>query len=144
MSDTPPPPIFSAAFPETISIRSSSRSGGVMDEGMHYSFSCDIHNVAPVQNVTVMWYKGDAMVYREIIDNPSKEPVNHTSVLSVTPTREDNGVTFRCEAMLDLLPEGPQLIASSQEFNITVYCEYITCARTNLKCTERHFKWSIL
>uniref|UniRef100_A0A8C3AI26 Ig-like domain-containing protein n=1 Tax=Cyclopterus lumpus TaxID=8103 RepID=A0A8C3AI26_CYCLU len=108
-------------FPETISISSSSGSGGVMNEGEKYRFSCDIHNVAPVQYLTVTWYKGDAMVHRESIDNPSKKPVHHSSVLSVTPTRKDNGVPFRCEALLDLLPEGPQLIASSQEFNITVH-----------------------
>ncbi|XP_031168179.1 hemicentin-2-like isoform X2 [Sander lucioperca] len=108
-------------FPESISIRSSSAQVHVMDEGKKYNFTCDIHNIAPVQNLTVRWYKGGEMVYADTFDNPRKEPVNQSSVFSFTPSRQDNRVTFRCEAHLDLWPIGPQLYTSSQEHNITVY-----------------------
>lgn len=67
------------------------------------------------------------MVYADTFDNPRKEPVNQSSVFSFTPSRQDNRVTFRCEAHLDLWPIGPQLYTSSQEHNITVYCKYIMC-----------------
>lgn len=92
-----------------------------------YNFTCDIQNIAPVQNLTVRWYKGDTIVHTDTFDNPSNEPVNQSSVLSFTPTRQDNRVTFRCEAHLDLGTEGPQLNASSQEYTITVNCKYIMC-----------------
>ncbi|XP_068435512.1 basal cell adhesion molecule isoform X3 [Clinocottus analis] len=115
------PTVVLYTFPETIGISSSSGSRGGMDEGKEYNFTCHIHNIAPVQNLTVMWYKGDAMIDKETSDISSVTPVNHLSVLSFKPTRKDNGATFRCKALLDLSPEGPQLIASSQEFNITVY-----------------------
>lgn len=97
-----------------------------MTEMKEYNFTCDVHNIAPVQNLTVRWYKGDTFVFMDTFDNPSKEPVNQSSVFSFTPTRQENGVTFRCEAHLNLGPEGPQLHAFSEEYNITVHCKYIT------------------
>lgn len=116
---------FSPEFPQTISISSSSGNDGVLKEMEEHTFTCDIHNIAPVQNLTVRWYKGDTIVYIDTFDNPSREPVDQTSVLRFIPTRQDTGVTFRCEAHLDLGPEGPQLNVSSQEYNITVHCKYI-------------------
>ncbi|KAK9534774.1 hypothetical protein VZT92_007197 [Zoarces viviparus] len=117
---TQDPTVVLYTFPENISIHSSGGAGGVMNEGETYNFTCAIHDIAPVQNLSVLWYKGDAMVFEDTFDNPSKKSVNHSSTWSVTPTRQDNGVTFRCEAHLDLMPEGPQLNASSQDFQITV------------------------
>ncbi|XP_078125559.1 hemicentin-1 [Sander vitreus] len=115
------PKVVLYTFPESISIHSSSAQDHVMDEGEKYNFTCDIHNIAPVQNLTVRWYKGGEMVYADTFDNSRKEPVDQSSVFSFTPSRQDNGVTFRCEAHLDLWPIGPQLNTSSQEHNITVY-----------------------
>ncbi|XP_070703581.1 hemicentin-1 [Pempheris klunzingeri] len=108
------------AFPETISMSTSSDPHSVMTEMGEYNFICDIHNVAPVQNLTIRWYRGDTIISTDTFDNPIKEPVNQSSVFSFTPTRRDNGATFRCEAHLDLRTEGPQLNVSSEEFNITV------------------------
>lgn len=118
---------FSPAFPETISISSSSGTSGVIDEGEKYDFTCDINNVAPIQNLTIWWYKGDAVVFIDTFDNPRVKPVDQSAVYSFTPTRQDDGVTFRCEAHLDLSPEGPHLNVSSRELNITVHCKYILC-----------------
>lgn len=116
---------FSPAFPENISLSSSSDPRMEMSEGEEHNFTCDIQNIAPVINLTVKWYKGDEMVYEDTFKDPSKGPVDQSSIFSFIPTRQDNGVTFRCEALLDLRPEGPQLNASSQEYNITVFCKYI-------------------
>lgn len=81
--------------------------------------------MAPVQNLTVRWYKGDRIFYTQTFDNPSKYPMNKSAIVSFRPTRQDNGVTFKCEARLDLGPEGPQLSATSQEYLIDVECKYI-------------------
>lgn len=107
-----------------------------MTEKEDYNVTCDIHNVAPVQNLTVRWFMGDTVVKEDTFGNPTKEPVNLSSVFRFTPTRRENGVTFRCEAHLNLGPEGPQLDVVSQEYNITVQCKYI--ARPFLKCHQQH------
>lgn len=108
-------------FPETISIRSSSGSSGGMKEGEEYVFTCDIFNVAPLQNLSVAWLKGDTIIHRETFNDSTKEPVNQTSVLQFTPTREDSGSMIRCEAQMDLRPEGPDLKVSSEEHVVTVF-----------------------
>ncbi|XP_049416447.1 hemicentin-1-like [Epinephelus fuscoguttatus] len=115
------PKVVLYTFPETISISSSSGTSGVIDEGEKYDFTCDINNVAPIQNLTIWWYKGDAVVFIDTFDNPRVKPVDQSAVYSFTPTRQDDGVTFRCEAHLDLSPEGPHLNVSSRELNITVH-----------------------
>ncbi|XP_040917727.1 hemicentin-1-like [Toxotes jaculatrix] len=106
-------------FPEKISISSNSDST-VMIEKEEYNFTCHIHHVAPVQNLTVRWYKGDTLIHTETFGNSNKHPVDQLSVYSFTPTRKDNGVTFRCEAHMDLGPEGPHHSVSSGEFYIIV------------------------
>ncbi|TKS92109.1 Hemicentin-2 [Collichthys lucidus] len=125
------PKVVLYTFPETISI--SPDSDGALKEAEEYNFTCNINNIAPVKNLIVTWYKGDTIIYTDTFKNPSKKPVNQTSVLGFTPHRQDEGVTFRCEAHLDLQPEGPQLHVSSQEYTITVnYGPDIECSDMNV------------
>uniref|UniRef100_A0A3Q1KA69 Ig-like domain-containing protein n=1 Tax=Anabas testudineus TaxID=64144 RepID=A0A3Q1KA69_ANATE len=86
-----------------------------------------LYYLAPVQNLTVRWYKGDTLIYTDTFKDPNMKPVNQSSFLNFTMTRRDNGVTLRCEAHMDLEPEGPQLLVSSQEYDITVQCKYFIC-----------------
>ncbi|XP_042360313.1 hemicentin-2-like [Plectropomus leopardus] len=115
------PKVVLYTFPENISISSSSGPSGPMIEGEENKFTCDIPNIAPVQNLSVKWYKGDAMVFMDTFNNLSKAPVDESSVFNFIPTRQDNGVTIRCEAHLDLSPEGPQLNVSSLGYEVEVY-----------------------
>ncbi|XP_008281317.1 hemicentin-2-like [Stegastes partitus] len=122
-------------FPETITI--SSDHSGEMKEGEEYVFTCHIPNIAPVQNLTVSWYKGDAIIHYDTFNNTSKRPVNATSVLRFTPTRQDNGASLRCEAYMDLSPEGPQMNVSSQEQSTAVvYGPDIQCSNSTIKILE--------
>lgn len=105
-------------FPDTIYIDSDSAWNGRVKEFKEYDFTCIIPNIAPVQNLTVKWYKGDELLKTDTFENPSKKPVNQTSVLSFSSTRQDNGVALRCEAHLDL--NDLQFNVSSQDYNITV------------------------
>ncbi|KAF7665990.1 hypothetical protein LDENG_00122260 [Lucifuga dentata] len=114
-------PVIVYKFPESVTISSSAGSDGLMKEGMEYNLTCDIHDIAPVQHLTVRWYKGNETVHTDTFDNPIREPVNQSSVLSFTPKRQDNRVQFRCEAELNLGPEGPQYSLFSQEYPITVH-----------------------
>uniref|UniRef100_A0A3B4XSS2 Ig-like domain-containing protein n=1 Tax=Seriola lalandi dorsalis TaxID=1841481 RepID=A0A3B4XSS2_SERLL len=126
-------------FPEQVSISSSS---GLMREEEEYNFTCHIQHVAPVQNLTVRWYKEDTLIRTDTFNNTSKKPVDQSSVYSFTAKRQDNGVTLRCEAHMDLGPEGPQFDLSSQAYNITVHCKYLEDAEVevgsnvSLKCSS--------
>lgn len=123
-------------FPESISITSSSGSRGGMQEGANSVFTCDIGIVAPLQNLTVTWFKGDKIIHTETFNDSKKEPVNQSSVLQFTPAREDNGLTVRCEAHLDLGPEGPNLKVSSEEHNLTVIFGPDVSCTTVVEITE--------
>uniref|UniRef100_A0A672IY14 Ig-like domain-containing protein n=1 Tax=Salarias fasciatus TaxID=181472 RepID=A0A672IY14_SALFA len=102
---------------KTISIRSS----GDLKEGEETVFTCDIVDVAPLQNLSVTWFKGDTIIHRETFNDSTKEPVSQSSILQFTPTREDSGSTITCEARLDLGPVGPDLKVSSEEYAVTVF-----------------------
>ncbi|XP_023135380.2 hemicentin-1 [Amphiprion ocellaris] len=118
-------------FPETVTI--SGDPSSEMEEEKEYKFTCHIPNVAPVQNLTVRWYKGDTIIQTDTFDNPAKRPVDQTSDLKFTPTRQDNNALLRCEAYMDLSPDGPQLNISTQEYNITVvYGPDILCPTTDI------------
>ncbi|XP_049328231.1 intercellular adhesion molecule 1-like [Astyanax mexicanus] len=109
--------------PDTVSI-SSVNHAGPMVEGRQYELKCDIQNVAPVGNVTVKWYKGDTLVGSTTFTESSKTPENLLATLQISPSRDDDGAQYRCEAELDLGPEGPQPppAVMSDPLNITVHC----------------------
>uniref|UniRef100_A0A3Q0RRN4 Ig-like domain-containing protein n=1 Tax=Amphilophus citrinellus TaxID=61819 RepID=A0A3Q0RRN4_AMPCI len=113
-------------FPEKIQISSSNGSNGQMTEGKEYDIICEIPNIAPVQNLTVKWYKGDRIIKSDTFENTTfKHSVNASPRLSFKPSRQDSGARFRCEAQMDLRPVGPHFNVSSKEYNITVFCKYI-------------------
>uniref|UniRef100_A0A4W6FWB2 Ig-like domain-containing protein n=1 Tax=Lates calcarifer TaxID=8187 RepID=A0A4W6FWB2_LATCA len=94
---------------------------GPMVENTESKLICKITNVAPVQNLTVKWYKGNEVVWTETFKNLSVTPVNVTSTLKVTPTKEYDGARFKCDAELHLGPNGPEQIpATSSEPHVAV------------------------
>ncbi|XP_039467295.1 hemicentin-1 isoform X1 [Oreochromis aureus] len=114
-------------FPEKIKINSTGESNGMMVEGKEYNIICEIPKIAPVQNLTVKWYKGDRIIEPDILEiiepnhlKNTKQPVKLLSTFPFTPTRKDSGTRFRCEAQMDLSPVGPHFNVSSQEFSVTV------------------------
>ncbi|XP_016131381.1 hemicentin-1-like isoform X2 [Sinocyclocheilus grahami] len=96
---------------------------GPMMEGEPYELQCDVHNVAPVQNLTVKWYKRQTLLHQTTFTDTSETPVNETVTLLIHPDRADDGAQYRCEAELDLGAEGPQPhpTISSKPLSITVY-----------------------
>ncbi|CAJ1075304.1 uncharacterized protein LOC109989268 [Xyrichtys novacula] len=136
------PDIVVYTFPETISISSESDR---VRESEKLNITCDVPNIAPVQNLTVKWYKDDTFLLTRTFDGSEREPVAQSSILSFEAKRQDNGATFRCEAHLDLGLEELQLNVSSQEYNINVlYGPELSCPSTytaqehsphNLTCT---------
>nr|XP_020496609.1 uncharacterized protein LOC109989268 [Labrus bergylta] len=142
------PDVVLYTFPEAITMSSNSDEG-VMKEMEEYNFTCHIPNIAPVQRLSVKWYKGDDFLHTETFNNNNKKPVNQTSILRFKATRQDSGVTFRCEAHMDLGQGELQLIVSSQDYNITVhYGPELLCPSTytalehaphSLTCTVKGF-----
>ncbi|XP_071327955.1 vascular cell adhesion protein 1 [Trachinotus anak] len=92
--------------PDNVSV--SAITPGPMQEGKEHVLICHVMNVAPVQNLTVKWYRGNESVKTQMFDNTSVTPVNVSSTLRVTPKRDYNGIHFSCNAELHLGPEGPK------------------------------------
>ncbi|XP_036421454.1 intercellular adhesion molecule 5 [Colossoma macropomum] len=113
--------------PDRVSISTVGHTGPMI-EGGQYELQCDIENVAPVEFLTVSWFKGDTLVDKEIFNNPIKTPVNLSDTLQISTSRDDDGVQYRCEAELDLGPEGPQPPprVTSEPLNITVHYKPVT------------------
>ncbi|KAG9278985.1 intercellular adhesion molecule 5 isoform X1 [Astyanax mexicanus] len=98
---------------------------GPMTEGRQYELQCALQDVAPVGNVIVKWYKGDTLVGNTTFSESSKTPDNLLATLQISPSRDDDGAQYRCEAELNLGPKGPQPppAVMSDPLNITVkYC----------------------
>ncbi|CAM4346650.1 unnamed protein product [Leuciscus chuanchicus] len=115
-------PVTIYKTPDSVSISTVNHNGPMMERNQ-YELQCDVLNVAPVQNLTVNWYKGQTLVNQTIFTDTIKTPVNKTSKLLIRPDRADDGAQYWCEAKLELGEEGPQPppTASSEHLSITVY-----------------------
>ncbi|XP_028456329.1 hemicentin-2 isoform X1 [Perca flavescens] len=109
--------------PDSVSIRPVNHTGPMV-EGKEYQLLCEVQNIAPVQYLTLRWYKGQTEVYNHSFsDLTSSSPVQVSSILMVTPTKAENGAQYRCVAELELGPEGPQPppTVTSEPLNASVY-----------------------
>uniref|UniRef100_A0A8C1KEI0 Ig-like domain-containing protein n=1 Tax=Cyprinus carpio TaxID=7962 RepID=A0A8C1KEI0_CYPCA len=115
-------PVTVYKTPDSVFISTVNHSGPMM-EGQQYELQCDVHNVAPVQNLTVKWYKGQTLLNQTNFTDTIKTPENETVTLLIRPDRADDGAEYWCEAELDLGAEGPQPhpTNSSNLLNVEVY-----------------------
>ncbi|XP_029998200.1 hemicentin-1 [Sphaeramia orbicularis] len=97
-------------------------SGNDPVEGEQYELQCDIVNVAPVQNLTVTWYRNDQIIKRDYFTNTTKTPESESSILPLNISREDDGAEFTCVAQLNLGPDGPQPpVMSNDNYTLSVH-----------------------
>ncbi|KAJ4944123.1 hypothetical protein JOQ06_012668 [Pogonophryne albipinna] len=83
--------------------------GVPMSEGQQYTLQCEVRDVAPVKNLRVTFYRGQAALgHTQSNINTDEKPVSEVFTLNITSTKEDDGVEFWCEAKLELGAEGPQ------------------------------------
>uniref|UniRef100_A0A8C2FAV8 Ig-like domain-containing protein n=1 Tax=Cyprinus carpio TaxID=7962 RepID=A0A8C2FAV8_CYPCA len=108
--------------PDSVFISTVNHRGPMM-EGQQYELQCDVHNVAPVQYLTVKWYKGQTLLNQTNFTDTIETPENKTVTLLIRPDRADDGAQYWCEAELDLGAEGPQPhpTNSSKPLNVEVY-----------------------
>uniref|UniRef100_A0A8C1E717 Ig-like domain-containing protein n=1 Tax=Cyprinus carpio carpio TaxID=630221 RepID=A0A8C1E717_CYPCA len=108
--------------PDSVSISIVDHSGPMI-EGQQYKLQCDVHDVAPVQNLTVKWYKGQTLLDKTTFTEDSKTPLNETATLLIRPDRADDGAQYSCAAELELGAEGPQPPPNktSESLSFTVY-----------------------
>ncbi|XP_054463675.1 vascular cell adhesion protein 1-like [Anoplopoma fimbria] len=88
----------------------SAMDPGPMVEGREYRLNCFITNVAPLEKLKLIWYRGDETMLSRVFSNTTKTPTNVSFDLKVTPNRADNRAHFRCAAELHLGPNGPALV----------------------------------
>ncbi|XP_026883101.2 hemicentin-1 isoform X1 [Electrophorus electricus] len=109
--------------PDSISISLVNHTGPMV-EGREYQLLCEVQNIAPVQYLTLRWYRGQTEVYNHTFSELSPAtPVQVSSTLLITPGRVEHGAPYRCEATLELGPEGPQPppMVKSEPLDIAVH-----------------------
>ncbi|XP_075947700.1 vascular cell adhesion protein 1-like [Anarhichas minor] len=98
---------------------------GPMFEGQQNTLQCTVEDVAPVENLTVTFYRGRTVLSQQQsnISDTNKKPLTDIFSLNITLSKEDDGVQYWCEAKLELGPDGPQLppVMTSQNITTTVY-----------------------
>ncbi|CAN9510587.1 unnamed protein product [Ophioblennius macclurei] len=108
--------------PESVSISIMNHTGPML-EHKEYTLQCTVHNVAPVENLVVTFYRGLTALGEVRSKSTTKTPVTEMFTLNINNTREDDGAKLWCQAELDLGPYGPKPLPNkpSEKILSTVY-----------------------
>lgn len=100
---------------------------GPLLASQQYTLQCVVHDVAPVQNLMVTFYKGQKPLgsLQSTQTRNYKLPTTEIFTLDIIPRKEDDRAQYWCEAKLELEAAGEQLplAVSSQKVTATVLCE---------------------
>uniref|UniRef100_A0A3B4G7Y7 Ig-like domain-containing protein n=1 Tax=Pundamilia nyererei TaxID=303518 RepID=A0A3B4G7Y7_9CICH len=110
-------PVTVYKMPDSVSLKNLR----TVEEGRQFAIQCDVVNVAPARNLSVVWHKGNKILSSQTFDESSPSPVSKSSVLTLTAHRDDDGAEIWCEAKLNLWPkeQGPPPVRS-EAHNVNV------------------------
>ncbi|XP_075869579.1 vascular cell adhesion protein 1-like [Nelusetta ayraudi] len=96
---------------------------GPMLEGQQYTLQCAVQQAAPIGKVQVVFYKGQTKLasMRSNSRGELKKPQDETFTLDFTPSKEDDGDSFRCEVSLDLDIPQPRPVVTSANMTVPVH-----------------------
>ncbi|XP_063064639.1 B-cell receptor CD22-like [Engraulis encrasicolus] len=92
-------------------------------EGQQYHLGCSVESVAPVQDLTIIWYRGDQAVGQSDYTRFSFIDIDHANVfdnLTITASRLDRGAIYSCAARLDLNTSKPIPVTRSNSIQLEV------------------------
>nr|XP_040047446.1 hemicentin-1-like [Gasterosteus aculeatus aculeatus] len=92
-------------------------------EGTQYQLQCDVLNVAPVQHLTVSWYRDGETIRTDNFThlNATKGLASESSTLTATFSRAENGAQFHCGAHLDFGEHGSKPAVNSSVHAVSVH-----------------------
>uniref|UniRef100_A0A665UEF6 Ig-like domain-containing protein n=1 Tax=Echeneis naucrates TaxID=173247 RepID=A0A665UEF6_ECHNA len=111
-------------LPDNVSVSAS--PDAVMTEGKEHQLMCYISNVAPAQNLTVIWFQENKRVMEEKYSNSTLTPITVHSFFNVTAKREYNGTRFHCKAELHLGSDEQKIVPNVTSYSYTaiVNCKF--------------------
>ncbi|KAG5278349.1 hypothetical protein AALO_G00097990 [Alosa alosa] len=98
-------PITIYKIPENVDL--VIHNAGPLVEEHTYWLECEVKSVAPVNNLTVIWFRGDSKLEQSDftqfnIEGDGDQNVTVRANLSIIASREDNRASYSCAAQLDL------------------------------------------
>ncbi|XP_037399259.1 uncharacterized protein LOC119264715 [Pygocentrus nattereri] len=130
--------------PDSVNISSES---SVWSEGQMMKLKCEIENVGPLQNLTVQWTRVDQNNITTVTEMPygsfstsgeERKNGNVMSTLTVSASRDEDGVQYQCAALLKL----EQL----QQLQLSLLVEYgepveLTCSISSKPSSDFFLGW---
>lgn len=116
--------------PESVSVSFKNHLGPLREDQL-YLVQCEVKEVAPVQNLAVVFYRDQVVLQKQSSNSTENSPVTESFKMDYRASREDHGARFWCEARLELGPEGPQSPPVVRSHNMTatvLFGPQILCA----------------
>ncbi|XP_062398289.1 pregnancy-specific beta-1-glycoprotein 6-like isoform X2 [Sardina pilchardus] len=115
-------PIVIYKIPRTVTLRLVNHTGRVL-VGQQYSLQCEVQSVAPVNNLTVIWFRGDDELEQSsftqfTIEGDPSQDVTVNTILSITASREDHRASYSCAAHLDMNTAEPIPVIRSKSIRL--------------------------
>lgn len=102
-----------------------SNISGPLVQGQQFQMRCDVFNVAPVNKLSVHWYKGSKLVNSVTFPDTTVNPVNKSSVLNLSAHGDDHEQSIWCEAALIFGPGTDIPATRSQADKMEVLCRFL-------------------